>query len=160
MSKKGAANNLYDGIQVAVLGASGFIGRWVARALCARGARLHLVVRDKVSARAIFTQFMVEGDVIGADLRDPGVVSSFFDCIRPAVTFNLADAATPAPLSLLVMLPVVLFFVPVVTPITSTAIWHCWFPPSAPPLRLTQHEPDPATTVPPQLLLTPFGIAT
>src|SRR5215510_12951636 len=89
MSKKGAANNLYDGIQVAVLGASGFIGRWVARTLCARGARLHLVVRDKASARAIFTPFKVEGDVVEADLRDPESVSSFFDFIRPAVTFNL-----------------------------------------------------------------------
>lgn len=90
MSKESASNNLYNGIQVVVLGASGFIGRWVARALCAQGARVHLIVRNKNVARQIFTQPLVEGSIIEADLRDLGSVGSFFNNIRPAVTFNLA----------------------------------------------------------------------
>ena len=78
MSKESASNNLYNGIRVVVLGASGFIGRWVARALCAQGARVLLIVRNKNVARQIFTQSMVEGSIIEADLRDLGSVRFIF----------------------------------------------------------------------------------
>jgi nucleoside-diphosphate-sugar epimerase len=90
MSKQSASNNSYNGIEVVVLGASGFIGRWVARALYARGARLHLVVRNKNIAGHVFAQSMVEGNIIEADVRDAAFIRSLFRKIRPAVTFNLA----------------------------------------------------------------------
>jgi nucleoside-diphosphate-sugar epimerase len=73
-----------------VLGASGFIGRWVARALCAQGAQVFLVVRNTDVARNIFGQSMAEQNIIEADLRDAASVRNVFRKIRPAVTFNLA----------------------------------------------------------------------
>jgi len=85
-----ALNNFYRDTQVAVLGASGFIGRWVARALCAQGARVHLIVRNKNIARKIFAQYRIEGDIIEADLKSAGSIGLFFRERKPAITFNLA----------------------------------------------------------------------
>ena len=81
----------YRGVRVVVLGASGFVGRWVSRLLCHCGAEISLPVRDPRTAEAIFARYDIEGDVIEADLgRDPGVLESVFRRARPAVTFNLA----------------------------------------------------------------------
>ena len=73
-----------------VLGASGFIGRWVARALCTRGARVHLVVRNKNIGKNILARSVVEGKMVEADLRDAVSTRTLFGNIRPAITFNLA----------------------------------------------------------------------
>ena len=90
LSGQVAAKDLYYGSRVVVLGASGFIGRWVARALYVRGARVHLVVRNKNIARNILAQSMVERDIIEGDLRDTGFIGSVYSTIRPAITFNVA----------------------------------------------------------------------
>ena len=60
----------YAGVPVLVLGASGFIGRWVARALSRTGAALHLAIRRAESARSVLERFAVEGTVHHADLSD------------------------------------------------------------------------------------------
>jgi nucleoside-diphosphate-sugar epimerase len=75
-------------VSVAVLGASGFIGRWVARALTSGGARLFLIVRARRCSEEIFSQFGVRGTVVEADLRRDAV--EVLARIRPSITFNLA----------------------------------------------------------------------
>ncbi len=80
----------YADRDVVVLGASGFVGRWVARALTSAGARLTLLVRAPDSSRRLFDQLGISGDVRQLDLRDLGAVEATFDQVRPTVTFNLA----------------------------------------------------------------------
>ena len=55
----------YRKVPVLVLGAGGFIGRWVARALSSMGADLRSVVRDAIRAEGIFSRYGVRGKVIG-----------------------------------------------------------------------------------------------
>ena len=80
----------YRDIPVLVLGATGFVGRWVAHALSASGAQAHLTVRDQAGAQSIFTDFAVQGTVHVIDLRDLQSVHSLVREIRPTITFNLA----------------------------------------------------------------------
>lgn len=81
----------YQGIRVLVLGASGFIGRWVARALSRCGAHLHLVVRDPATAQRVFDAYGIRGDLVQADLeKDPDSLEMLCKSVRPAIAFNLA----------------------------------------------------------------------
>ncbi len=75
----------YRGVRVAVLGASGFIGRWVARKLYAAGACTYLVVRDAAGA----VRSGISGELVEADLSDTAAVREIYTRIRPAITFNL-----------------------------------------------------------------------
>jgi nucleoside-diphosphate-sugar epimerase len=77
-------------VRVAVLGAGGFVGRWVARALVGAGARVALVVRDRRRALPLFGRLGIVGDVEELDLSDPSAVGELYRAVRPAVTFNLA----------------------------------------------------------------------
>ena len=83
--------NIYEGARVAVLGASGFIGRWVARALCRHGADVYLIVRNKPAAEDIFRHYDVTGTICEADLCDFKLLRALFQEIRPSITFNLAS---------------------------------------------------------------------
>jgi nucleoside-diphosphate-sugar epimerase len=79
----------YRGATVAVLGASGFIGRWVARALIASGATVVLVARRAASIhRALVAEQRVT--VREADLASASAVRDAVTGIRPAIVFNLA----------------------------------------------------------------------
>jgi len=80
----------YRGTHVAVVGATGFIGRWVVRALARRGARLALVVRDEPAARALLADEGPSGEVWRVDGCDRRSVTAALDAARPAVVFNLA----------------------------------------------------------------------
>jgi nucleoside-diphosphate-sugar epimerase len=80
----------YQGVRVAVLGASGFVGRWVAQALAGAGARVILVVRDRRRSARVFSRLGIVGNVEERDLGDPSGVRELFRAMRPAVTFNLA----------------------------------------------------------------------
>ncbi len=81
----------YKGKNVVVLGASGFIGRWVARSLCLCGAHVYLVVRNRASANEIFTKYGVQGEIVEADLTNlDETFISLYKNIVPAITFNLA----------------------------------------------------------------------
>jgi nucleoside-diphosphate-sugar epimerase len=73
-----------------VLGASGFIGRWVARTLNERGAKTYVVVRDQSAAEAIFSAYGIHGDLFEVDLRDRDAVRRLYEKVRPSITFNLA----------------------------------------------------------------------
>jgi len=71
-----------------VLGAAGFIGRWVVRALHARGANIHAVVRSPANAddlRGIGATTVTVAD-LAAHLRIPSLLGD----TQPAVVFNLA----------------------------------------------------------------------
>ena len=80
----------YAGVSVLVLGSSGFIGRWVAKELCAAGAQVNLVVRDRMRTTPIFEQYGIAGRVWERDLQDARAIREVFAEVRPAVTFNLA----------------------------------------------------------------------
>jgi hypothetical protein len=78
-----------------------------------------------------------------------------------ATTLTLAEAVPPVPPSVEDTLPVVLFFVPAVVPVTFTL--NVQVPPAAivPPERLIVPEPATAVTVPlPQAPVRPFGVET
>ena len=77
-----------------------------------------------------------------------------------ATTVTLAEAVPPVPPSVEVTFPVVLFFTPAVVPVTLTEIVQELPAESVPPDKLIVLEPAVAVTVPPQVLLTPGGLAT
>ena len=83
-------DNGYDGVRVAVLGASGFIGRWVARNLCAQGASIYLVVRNKALAKEVFDKYRICGEIHELNLQGREGVVRLFQKMRPSITFNLA----------------------------------------------------------------------
>ena len=90
MKNSGENFDAYRGITVLVLGASGFIGRWVARELCKQGADLHLVVRDEKIIRKMFAAYEICGEVLEVDLQERGSSLDLLGKVRPSITFNLA----------------------------------------------------------------------
>jgi len=82
--------NAYDGVRTMVLGASGFVGRWVARLLSRTGADLLLGVQDHQRATEIFQQFDVKGRIVALDLNDLTATADQVSKFQPAITFNLS----------------------------------------------------------------------
>jgi len=80
----------YRNTRVLVLGANGFIGRWVSRLLTSAGSELSLAVRDPELARQVFMTYQVDGAVYGLDAGDSTQVESLFSEVKPQITFNLA----------------------------------------------------------------------
>jgi nucleoside-diphosphate-sugar epimerase len=66
-----------------VFGASGFLGRWVARRLSRTGAEIHLALRDPDRGPAL-------GELHRVDASDEAEVSRLIARVEPAVVFNLA----------------------------------------------------------------------
>jgi UDP-glucose 4-epimerase len=90
MKNSGENFDAYLGTRVLILGASGFIGRWVARELSKNGADLHLVVRDESVIRKMFAAYEIHGEVLEMDLQTRGSSLDLFRKVRPSITFNLA----------------------------------------------------------------------
>ncbi len=99
MSRVGDWRELYRGRPVLVLGATGFIGRWVAHRLGSLEAELTLGVRSRERAGPLFERLGVRGSVVELDLvRAAGnapahhatELGELIDEVRPDVTFNLA----------------------------------------------------------------------
>jgi nucleoside-diphosphate-sugar epimerase len=80
----------YRGRRVLVLGASGFIGRWVAQALSQAGAVVFCAVRDPAGSRTVLAEHGVTGQLVRLDVTDLAAVEALLEQIRPAVVFNLA----------------------------------------------------------------------
>ena len=80
----------YAGVPVLVLGASGFIGRWVARLLTRAGARLYLPARDCSTAKRTFTELDIKGELLKLNLLETEITQRMIAEINPAITFNLA----------------------------------------------------------------------
>lgn len=76
----------YRNTRVLVLGASGFIGRWVSRRLMEMGADLVVAVRNPASMEGE----ILPGSPLQIDLLDFGAVSDLIGQVRPSVIFNLA----------------------------------------------------------------------
>lgn len=72
-----------------VIGASGFIGHWVARALRAQGAHVMCVVRSAEAAERL-TREQVATVVVRRDLRDLDALGAWLPALRPSMVFNLA----------------------------------------------------------------------
>src|ERR1700758_4006745 len=82
--------------------------------------------------------------------------------VEVARVFTVNEAvllAAPGPLSVALIVPVVLFFTPVVVPVTFTEMLHEPVDVTAPELKLTAPQPAAAVAVP-QVLLRPLGVAT
>jgi nucleoside-diphosphate-sugar epimerase len=84
------SDNAYQSVRTAVLGASGFVGRWVARALSAQGAEIYLIDTDASRTRKISSRYAVKGDIIEVNKNDHNAIPEIFKEIRPSITFNLA----------------------------------------------------------------------
>jgi UDP-glucose 4-epimerase len=81
---------VYAGVRVVVLGASGFIGRWVSRSLSEAGADLHAVVRDRAEAGRGFATYGVSADLHETDLIDLEGSRALLKRLAPAIVFNLS----------------------------------------------------------------------
>jgi len=82
--------HFYNNVHVVVLGATGFIGRWVAYYLSKHRANLSLIVRNKLDAAKIFSKYQVNGEIFEIDLHNLNGLREFYHDCRPVITFNLA----------------------------------------------------------------------
>ena len=80
----------FAGAGCVVLGASGFIGRWVARALTDAGASVTLVVRDAAAMARIAGAWRTPGRIVELDVTDRPSLARLFQAQRPDVVFNAA----------------------------------------------------------------------
>lgn len=72
-----------------VLGATGFLGHWVARALRAQGAHLMCAVRSVEGAERLAREQLAPV-VVRRNLGDLDSLASWIAALRPSVVFNLA----------------------------------------------------------------------
>lgn len=86
----GEAASRYRGARVLLLGASGFIGRWVGRVLAEAGASLHLVVREAPAQPKLAPSYGLEGATVACDLSESGALTSLVRELEPEIVFNLA----------------------------------------------------------------------
>jgi nucleoside-diphosphate-sugar epimerase len=85
-----AESTEYAGVRALVLGASGFIGRWVARALAQRGAEVIHAVREREAFEPVFRTWRLKGETVEANLMEPGAADELVVSVRPSIVFNLA----------------------------------------------------------------------
>lgn len=79
----------YRGVNALVLGGTGFVGRWVARELALRGARVTIAVRDPAAAARICSRYAIRCATRAIDLENPEAAIELVHSVRPAITFNL-----------------------------------------------------------------------
>jgi nucleoside-diphosphate-sugar epimerase len=89
VTSRAGAGASFAGARILVLGAAGFIGRWVARALTRRGADLLLVVRDAQAAASVFDRWEATGAIVESSLQDARILTDLVRDLAPQVTFNL-----------------------------------------------------------------------
>jgi nucleoside-diphosphate-sugar epimerase len=80
----------YRDVPVLILGATGFIGRWMARWLTSARADLHLAVRDAGRAGPRLARWEASGRIHVVDLACGPRACALVAAVAPAITFNLA----------------------------------------------------------------------
>ncbi len=78
----------YRGARVLVLGASGFIGRWVARRLTESGANIVVAVRDREAFARIAAGWSIRAEVRAFDAMDRTSSGNLFNEVLPDFVFN------------------------------------------------------------------------
>jgi nucleoside-diphosphate-sugar epimerase len=84
------SNKAYQGVRTVVLGASGFVGRWVARALSLQGAALFLVDQNRSRSQEICSKYAISGEIAEVESNDHSGVPEILKNVKPSITFNLA----------------------------------------------------------------------
>lgn len=77
------------GRRVVVLGATGFIGRWVAREASRAGAAVWLAARDEAAAAEVAARYGIRGTIARVDVLHAGELAAFYRHVRPELTCNL-----------------------------------------------------------------------
>ncbi|MBI2834357.1 MAG: NAD(P)-dependent oxidoreductase [Acidobacteria bacterium] len=80
----------YRDRRVLVTGTTGFIGRWVARALTRERARLSVTGRDGHALEGVVRDFEIGAEAHVVDLSRRGAFAELYRSVQPEVTFNLA----------------------------------------------------------------------
>ncbi len=80
----------YSGRRVLLLGATGFIGRWVARRLSAEGANLRVSVRNLNTFNDLQSIYQINGTPVVLDLGAAGPLAEEVHSWQPEIVFNLA----------------------------------------------------------------------
>lgn len=78
----------YEGVRALVLGATGFVGRHVARALFDAGASLTSTGRDGAALGAIASAYGLGGERIVLDATSPGELERVIARVAPGIVFN------------------------------------------------------------------------
>jgi hypothetical protein len=113
-----------------------------------------------VSATVAFGLVMVKVSVV-VPFKLMLAAPNAFAMLGGPITVMLAVLlVAPAPLSVDEIGPVVLFCTPAEMPVTFRLIVHEAFAASEPPVRLIEPDPAAAVTVPLQVVVSPFGVAT
>ena len=79
----------YHNRRALVLGASGFIGRWVARGLAALDVDVHIGVRDPTHAAGLLRPYVEGAPIHAADAVDLTTINKLLDTLQPDIVFNL-----------------------------------------------------------------------
>lgn len=79
----------YRGVRALVLGANGFIGRWVARRLTDVGAHVSAAVRRPAAFGEVARRWQIHADVIAFDATTDDAVARLVEKAAPDVVFNL-----------------------------------------------------------------------
>jgi len=79
----------YRGARALVLGGSGFIGRWVARALTSSGATVLVAVRDARHFTGIADAWSIDAEAHSMDALDESSITRAVGDADPDIVFNL-----------------------------------------------------------------------
>ena len=90
MSRPPAVLSGYEGVRALVLGANGFIGRWVARRLTEAHARVTVAVRRPEEFAEVARQWSIAAETIAFDALREGSVARAISGAAPDIVFNLA----------------------------------------------------------------------
>jgi nucleoside-diphosphate-sugar epimerase len=83
-------DSAYDGRRVVVLGATGFIGRWLSKRLGELNAEVYSGFRNKEQADKIFRDYNIKGYYVEVNLEKREIIEHLFKEIQPEIVFNLS----------------------------------------------------------------------
>ncbi|MFT7617347.1 MAG: UDP-glucose 4-epimerase [Planctomycetota bacterium] len=78
----------FENKSIVVLGASGFIGRWIAKTLSQYDIKLTLLVRDPQSFDEIARRWHLKGEIVAFDALEPGKLAKLLGQYSPDIVIN------------------------------------------------------------------------